>query len=140
MSADVHSTELAKALGDQILAELDAFERKVDLLQRPAIAELQAIIKRYHGRSFGSFERNKRVANRIQELLDRLNVKVKCPKTGKLGVLRCKSAGGTRNGSFEVRIYVDGKRTSSYTSTVLPVFEIASERDYLGSKLDLHAG
>lgn len=129
-------TSLARGTGDQILAELDALERKVDLLQRPAVAELQSIIDRYHGRSFGSLERNKLVAKRIQDLLDRLNIKVKCPTTGKLGTLRCKSAGGARSGTFEVRIYVDGKRTSSFTSTTLHRFELASEREYLGSEID----
>lgn len=135
-----NQSDVAEAIADQMLHELAALEERIDRLQQPAVAELQSIINRYHGRTFGSFARNKEVAARVQRVLDRLDLKVKCPKTGKLGTLRCKSAGGSKYGCFEVRIYVDGKRTAAFSSTTWHRFDIVREGDYLGNRLDLQAG
>jgi hypothetical protein len=86
------------------------------------------LLNEYVGVSFGSFEANRAVAREIQHLLNRLYLRVECPKSGKLATIACMKAGATKHGAFVLRFRESGRTTSRSSSTKLPKLKLISAK------------
>ena len=104
----------------QLLFTLEDIERTVAKQHKSTAEQLQIVLDGMAGQSFGSFDGNREIAQRIQSLLQQLNVRVKCPKTGLPGNLRHRQSGRARHGAFLIEVTQNGRRLCPSSSTTLP--------------------
>jgi hypothetical protein len=70
--------------------------------EEPTIPEVEELINRLGGKSFGSFEANHIAAQEIQGMLNDLGLRIACPRVGcrKDAMLYCTTGKGSKNGIF----------------------------------------
>jgi hypothetical protein len=91
-------------------------------LNAPVRRGMEELLIALAGKSFGSLEANQAVARGVQGLLNRLGLRVACPKAGcgKPAVLRCAAAGNSRQGVFHFDHSSSNRRTTHMGSSAFP--------------------
>jgi hypothetical protein len=97
-------------------------------LNSPVRRGLEELLLALAGKSFGSLEANQVVARGVQELLNRLGLRVACPKEGcgRPAVLRCAAAGNSKQGVFHFDHSSGGKRTTHMGSSAFPCLTLVN--------------
>ena len=95
---------------------------------RPIIQDVQHDLYALEGVYFSSFEENRTLASRLQELFDRLGVRVLCSKDdcGQLAHSSLLKGQGAENGSFQYEHNMNGKRSHHRRSKGLPALDLGS--------------
>lgn len=95
---------------------------RVSHAQKALSTELQSLLNDLVGRSFGSLEANQDVADGLRFLMQRLEVRVACPKKGcgKPALLRARRAGRSPEGTFGFEHTVGSRIMAHAASTRMP--------------------
>jgi hypothetical protein len=101
---------------------LRSLDQRIDSLLEPLVAEIEANLTRFAQTSFGSVEANQRATSQIQQLLNRLGKRVRCPKDGcgEPAILRCHGGAGKGNGVFQFEHSTGGRKTTHLAAATLP--------------------
>lgn len=116
--APVANSDSADAI--QRLAGLDS--KLTDLLQ-PIVDELQQLLAGLEGMSFG-FDTNKAIVEAVQVQLQRLGMRVNCPRCGAAAIPRCRATKTAKDGSFQFEHYQEGRQTNHGGSTTFPALKL----------------
>jgi hypothetical protein len=120
------TSEVTHDTREAILSLLGQLNHNLTVLQGPVQGGLQDLLGLLAGRSFGSLVANQAVAREIQELLNRLGLRVACPRQG-CGLpasIRCAAAGNSRHGVFQFDHSVGGRRTTHLGSSLFPLLQL----------------
>lgn len=109
---------------DQVLEVFIRLNAHIDDLLEPVRADLQAVLDRLAGRNFGSLEANQAVAVAIQQLLIRLERRVRCQGCGQPASLRCRLTTQSKSGCFQFDHRFGGRSTNHMGPTSLPRLEL----------------
>ncbi|HUY90312.1 MAG TPA: hypothetical protein VMV10_16370 [Pirellulales bacterium] len=107
-----------------VLRRLEALDAELTALQAPVVARLRALLPEVIGTSFGSQHANDAFAERLEELLTRLKLRIRCPKDGCRATLRCRPTKHSRHGSFSFRHYWNGRSVVHGGKTTIPPIEL----------------
>jgi hypothetical protein len=115
-------TDVTRASRESVAHILDQLNDSLEGLIRPVRDAMQQLLAALEGKSFGSLEANQAVTRRVQQLIERLGMRVACPKTGcgEPALLRCAAAGNSTHGVFQFDHSVAGKRTTHLGSSLFP--------------------
>jgi hypothetical protein len=94
-----------------LLRGLQTIDQRLTSLLAPVIEDVEAALARLEGRSFG-LEANEAIVSAIQQLLNRLGLRVSCPRCSEPAILRCRETGNARDGSFQFEHSASGKQTN----------------------------
>lgn len=103
----------------ETLRALEALDGKLSRLLEPMIGEVQAFLDGLAGRSFG-LAGNRAVALAVQLLLERLRLRVRCPRCKATAILRCRATRNAKGGSFQFEHSAKGKQTNHGGRTTFP--------------------
>ncbi|MCA9137840.1 MAG: hypothetical protein KDB00_13805 [Planctomycetales bacterium] len=95
----------------QAAAMLGELKREMNRLQREIRLAIQAQLGQMSGRSLGSIDANRELAQSIQEMLDAHGLRVRCNQCGHPAILRVSPRNGASAGVFVFDHTVDGRRT-----------------------------
>ncbi len=109
----------------EFISGLDELNEELRQMHLPFIQKLQIFLAKLEGKKF-DFEINHQIAVYIQKTLDRLGVNLECPREGcgKPAKLRCRKPGRSTKGLFQFDHPINGKWTTHYTSSLLPIMNI----------------
>lgn len=115
----------------QTFEALIGLESHLDQLLEPVKVDLQKILDRVGGRSFSSFQGNRRVLRQLLRLLDRLNLSLECqyPGCGKPARLRCLTSKGSKPWKFEFEHRIEGKLFRHYCEPKFPLLKLVRLKD-----------
>ncbi|CAN5456069.1 hypothetical protein BH10PLA2_BH10PLA2_23450 [soil metagenome] len=105
------------------LGALGHVDARLSELLKPLVAELQTTLSALEGKSFG-FELNKKVIDAIQTQLQRLGMRVCCPRCSAAAIPRCRATASAKDGSFQFEHYQEGKQTNHGGGTTFPVLKL----------------
>lgn len=108
---------------ENALAALGRIDAKVSELLKPLVADLQETLSTLEGKSFG-FETNKALIEAIQAQLQRLGMRVSCPRCGAAAIPRCRATQTAKDGSFQFEHYQDGRQTNHGGGTIFPALKL----------------
>ena len=106
------------------LTHLSAIEERVKTAHETIADDLQAALDKLAGASFPSHDDAVAATRLVQELMQRLAKRAKCPNTGKPSNLRCSKTGRYKKTSFQFEHFVGGKRTVSAASATFPTVHL----------------
>jgi hypothetical protein len=112
---------VAAAQTDESIAGL--LERLSDLASTPpdvVKSNLELVLERLGGEEFGSLDANRSVAEGIHRLVERLALRVACPRCGVPAYFACTPAGRAKNGVFVFQHPINGKQKIHFTAAALP--------------------
>jgi len=109
---------------DDALATLAQFDDHLADLQRPVVKQVQQFLDQLEGQSFGSLEANQAVASALQFLLNRLGLRVECPRCGRPAIFRCRSSRSPTTPSFQFEHFEEGRRTNHVGTTTWPALRL----------------
>jgi hypothetical protein len=92
---------------------------------QPFTAELRAFLDGLEARSFG-LAANKAILAAIQSLLQRLGLRVCCPKCGEPAILRCRPHSYAKGGAFVFGHSQGGQHATHGGGTTFPAFKLVS--------------
>lgn len=123
----VVSVEETASLNDaeDAINALGRIDANLSDLLKPLAAELQTALSALEGKSFG-FQMNKKVIEAIQAQLQRLGMRVCCPRCGAAAIPRCRATASAKDGSFQFEHYQEGKQTNHGGGTTFPVLKLIS--------------
>lgn len=104
-------SEAADVTTEEILATLSSLDGKLTELLGPFVREVEAVLARLAGRSFGR-RGNEAIVRTLQLLLQRLGLRVRCTHCRAPAILRCRATGNAKGGSFQFEHYLNGKQTN----------------------------
>jgi hypothetical protein len=104
------------------LQELDA---RVTQLLEPVVGDLEAALAQLAGKSFG-LETNKALVLALRQLLQRVGLRVRCPRCGEPAYLRCRQPKHAREGAFQFEHFQEGKQTNHGGGTIFPQLSLVA--------------
>ena len=106
------------------LERLEEIERRIRSAMEPFRDEFQATLRDWEGRSFGSIDDNKKIASKIQDLLNLFGNRVECTRKDCHGpaLIRFKDSG--HGGYFQFEHFIDGKQTTHRGYKTLPALKL----------------
>jgi hypothetical protein len=107
----------------ELLRGLQAIDERLTALLAPIIEEVDDALTRLEGRSFG-LEANEALVSAIQQLLNRLGLRVRCPRCREPAILRCRETGNARDGSFQFEHYASGRQTNHGGGATFPALTL----------------
>lgn len=103
------------------LRKLDGVATELRKSHECIAKKLQAVLHELAGVSFPSHEKAAATTRLVQELMQHLGKRAKCPNTGEACNLRCTQAGRrTKISTFQFERFLAGKRTVTAAFTVFP--------------------
>jgi hypothetical protein len=108
---------------EDAISALSRIDANVTELLKPLIAELQTTLTALEGKSFG-FETNKKIIEAVQAQLQRLGMRVCCPRCGGAAIPRCRATQSAKAGSFQFEHYQEGRQTNHGGGTTFPVLNL----------------
>jgi hypothetical protein len=119
LSAPAEITDDARQSLANLFNQLDGH---LSAIQKPVRQALQAVLNAIAGQTFGSLQANQAVARGVQDLLNRLGLRLVCPKVGcgQPASLRCAAAGNSKSGVFQFDHSAGRKRTTHKGSSTFP--------------------
>jgi hypothetical protein len=96
---------------------------KLTEVLNPLVVELQETLLSLEGKSFG-LEINRQIIEAIQGQLQRLGMRVCCPRCGAPAIPRCRATKNARDGSFQFEHYQEGRQTNHGGGTAFPAFKL----------------
>jgi hypothetical protein len=109
----------------ELLRGLQSINERLTALLAPVIEDVEAALARLEGRSFG-LGANDVLVSAIQQLLNRLGLRVRCPRCSEPASLRCRETGNARDGSFQLEHYASGRQTNHGGGTTFPALTLVS--------------
>jgi hypothetical protein len=114
------TTSEAKAAMAQLDQELNRLQRAIRLA-------IQAQLAKLAGRSLGSLEQNRTLAESIHRLLDSHGLRVRCGECGHPAILRVSPRGGAAHGVFVFDHTIDGRRTFHGGRSAVPLIRLVAK-------------
>ncbi|TWU44839.1 hypothetical protein Q31b_00090 [Novipirellula aureliae] len=108
-------------------SEIAELERELNRLQRSIRLAIEAQLRKFAGRSFGSLAENQQVATSIHALLDRHGLRVRCSECGHPAILRVSPRGGLAKGAFVFDHTIEGRRTFHGGRATMPELRLVSK-------------
>ena len=99
-------------------------QAKLNDAHLPVRLEFQMLLNALEGKSFESIEENQAIADMLQELADRLQLRFQCPKCDQPAVLECRQAGSAKRGTFQFRHPIQRRHVNHFSSTKLPALQL----------------
>lgn len=106
-----------------IRKKLASIQQQLKDAQSTIAVELQDALRELAGQRFSTHDEAAETTRMIYEMMQKLGLRARCPKTGEACNLRCTQV---REGttSFQFERYMDGKRKVTASSTVFPDVEL----------------
>ncbi|KAA5541041.1 hypothetical protein FYK55_19285 [Roseiconus nitratireducens] len=123
-SSETSPGETDAALAADLLGDL---QRQMSRLQREIRLAIQAQLGQMTGRSLGSLEANRALAQSIHEMLDSHGLRVRCCQCGHPAILRVSPRAGATDGVFVFDHTIDGRRTFHGGRTVIPEIHVVAK-------------
>ena len=120
---DTNPPEPADNASRETLGGIEALNQRLTELLRPFTADVQSFLDDLEGRSFG-LAANKAIVLSIQLLLQRLGLRIRCPHCSEPAILRCRSTGNTKGGSFQLEHSARGRQTNHGGGTTFPAMRL----------------
>jgi hypothetical protein len=95
----------------------------LDAFQVQVVDPLQEFVKRFEGKSFGNFEADMMFAKLLQQLANRLRLRLLCPHCGQPAILRFHKAGRPPRGVYQFEHSAHGKKTHHGGAVTVPKLE-----------------
>ncbi len=114
-----HAASPAEMLGD--------LKREMNRLQREIRLAIQAQLAQMAGKTMGSLDANRELAQSIQEMLDAHGLRVRCNQCGTPSILRVSPRSGASAGVFVFDHTVDGRRTFHGGWVSMPEIRLVSK-------------
>ena len=112
---------------DQARAAMAELDQELNRLQRAIRLAIQAQLAKLAGRSLGSLQHNRNLAESIHRLLDSHGLRVRCSECGHPAILRVSPRGGAANGVFVFDHTIDGRRTFHGGRSTLPLIRLVAK-------------
>ena len=106
---------------------LARLQREMNRLQREIRLTIQAQLSQMAGKSLGSLEANRELAQSIHQMLDAHGLRVRCPQCGTAAILRVSPRPGSPTGVFVFDHTIDGKRTFHGGRAVMPEIQLVAK-------------
>ena len=106
------------------LKKLPGIRKELSKSHESIANKLQAILNELGGASFPSHDDAVATTRLIQELMQQLGKRAKCPNTGQPCNLRCTQSGRGKVTTFQFDRIVQGKRKVSAAATVFPEIQL----------------
>jgi hypothetical protein len=107
----------------EITRSLEAMNQRLTEILQPFVGEIQSFLDSLEGRSFG-LTANEAITTAIQALLQRLGMRVRCPRCGSPAIPRCRPMPNTKAGSFQFEHYQRGRQTNHGGGTTFPAMKL----------------
>lgn len=113
----------------EVIRVMKGLDKEISSRLEPVKDKLTEFLSRLAGSSFGSLEANKDVVREIQQILNRLGLRIKCPRRGcgEAAIIRCRPAPRTKHGTFQFEHTIKGRRTIHAGRTRLPSLEVVKQ-------------
>ena len=116
---DVDASEAARMLGQ--------LQREMNRLQREIRLAIQAQLSQMTGKSLGSLDANRQLAQSIHTMLDSHGLRVRCPQCGSAAILRVSPRRGAPSGVFVFDHTIEGRRTFHGGRTSMPEIRLIAK-------------
>ncbi len=120
MSSSPTSAGEAQAALAELTLELNRLQRSIRLA-------IQAQLGKLVGKSMGSLQHNRQLADSIHQLLDGHGLRLQCSECGNPAILRVSPRSGIANGAFVFDHSIDGRRTFHGGRPVMPEIRLVSK-------------
>ncbi len=107
--------------------QLAQLQQQMNRLQRQIRLAIQEQLAMYSGRSMGSLQDNRALAEQIHQLLDSHGLRVRCNECGHPAILRVSPRRGSSDGSFVFDHTIDGRRTFHGGGRALPEIRLIAK-------------
>ncbi|MFO0921698.1 MAG: hypothetical protein U0905_04320 [Pirellulales bacterium] len=104
--------------------QITQLEQEIAAYQLSIQRSIEARLRQFQGWSFGSLAENIQFAKRVHKILDEHGLRVRCPECGHPAILRCSSAGNSKNGVFVFDHYLADGRTFHGGPTTFPAITV----------------
>lgn len=109
------------------LAQMERLDGRMREVLAPVVAELQALLDTLAGKALRRLEEKVALATLLQVMLQRLGLRVRCPRCGKPAVLRCRSMAEHSPGAFYFQHQGGGQPKSGHlASPVVPELKLVA--------------
>ena len=106
---------------------LAALQQEMNRLQREIRLAIQAQLGQMSGKSLGSIEANRELAQSIQQMLEAHGLRVRCNQCGQPAILRVSPRSGAAAGVFVFDHTIDGRRTFHGGRNCLPEIRLVAK-------------
>lgn len=113
--------------GDEPPNQLAELNQELHRLQRSIRQAIQVHLGKLAGKSLGSFEHNRQLAESIHQLLESHGLRVQCSECGHPAILRVSPRAGIARGAFVFDHSIDGRRTFHGGRAVMPEIRLVAK-------------